>query len=250
MAGSIRRFFTNMICGCIYNKDTRKRVRAVLNSDMLSYLRFIRKNIGVPIRKVKTFTGYQARSLLVGVNDRYIFKFPLRRSDSDELALREVRVVDTLRKISPIYVPPVEIFMHRGRVIRRYEYIHGTQLRQMPLDMALANIDKLAPQIANFIFVIGESDPVEIRDLKKMPDEKPRYMYGWTQQDVCDNFFVDTKTMKVIAFIDWEDADFRDFSVMMFNDRRSPHRELMNAVKTEYDKLYNAAYPKHKEKPK
>lgn len=244
MAGSIRRFFANIICGCIYNKDTRKRVRAVINSDMISYLRFIRKNTGLPIRKIKTFTGYQARSLLVSVNDKYIFKFPLRRSNSDALALREARIVDTFRKISPIYVPPVEIFYHRGRVIRRYEYIRGTMFRQLPLDVALSNIDKLASQIANFIFTIGESDPVEIRDLKSNPRARPKYMHGWTQQDVCDNFFVDAKTMQIIAFIDWEDSEFRDFSKMIFNDKRSPNRELMDAVKREYDKLY---FAKHKD---
>lgn len=238
MAGSIRRFFTNIICGCIYNKDTRKRVRVILNSDMLSYLRFIKKNTGMPIRKVKTFTGYQARSLLISVNDKYIFKFPLRRSNSDELALREVRIVNAFQKISPIYIPPVEIFYHRGRVIRRYEFIHGTQLRQMPVDVALANVDKLAPQIAKFMFDIGCADLSEIRDLKPSTRARPKYMYGWSQGDICDNFFVDMKTMQIIAFIDWEDCAFGDFSGVFTSDKRSPHRELMAAVRAEYDRLY------------
>ena len=238
MAGSIRRFFTNIICGCIYNKDARKRVRAVLNSDMVSYLRFIKKNTGMPIRKVKTFTGYQARSLLISVNDKYIFKFPLRRSNSDELALREARVVSVFQKISPIYIPPVEIFYHRGRVIRRYEFVHGTQLRQMPVDVALANIDKMAPQIAKFMFDVGCADPSEIRDLKPNARTRPKYMYGWSQGDICDNFFVDMETMKIIAFIDWEDCVFGDFSGVFTSDKRSPHRELMAAVRAEYDRLY------------
>ena len=51
--------------------------------------------------------------------------------------------------------------------------------------------------------------------------------------------------MKIIAFIDWEDSAFADFSVMMFNDRRSPNRELMDAVKREYDKLYYRENPQH-----
>ena len=154
MAGSIRRFFTNILCGCIANKDTRKRMRVVLNSDMLSNIRFIRKNTGLPIKKIKTFIGYQARNLLISINDKYIFKFPLRRSDSDDLAMRESRIVAALSPLSPTYVPPVDIFTHKGHVVRRYEFIRGAQLRKMPLDIALANIDKLAPQIARFMFEI------------------------------------------------------------------------------------------------
>lgn len=245
MAGAIRRFLTNIVCGCIYNKDTRKRVRVVLNSSMLSNLRFIRRNTGLRLQKIKTFIGYQARSLLISVNDKYIFKFPLRRSDTDALTQREVRIVSALSPLSPIYVPPVDVFRHRGQLVRRYEYIRGTMWRQLPRDIALANVDKLAPQIANFIYTIGKSDPEQIRDLKPDPDMSPRYMYGWSQCDICDNFVIDTKTMKIIAFIDWEDSAFADFSVMMFNDRRSPNRELMDAVKREYDKLYYRENPQH-----
>ncbi len=238
MAGAIRRFFTNIICGCIYNKDTRKRVRVVLNSDMIDDIRFIRRNLNVPVRKIKTFIGYQARNLLISVNDKYIYKFPLRRADSRELTLREHRIVQVFAPISPVYVPPVDIFTHRGTLVRRYEFIHGTQLRQMPIDVALANVAVLAPQIARFIYDIGMSDPESIRDLKPTPDAKPGYMYGWSQGDICDNFMVDMKTMEIIAFIDWEDCMFGNYSHIFSNDRRSPHRELMAAVKREYDKLY------------
>ena len=250
MAGPIRRFFTNIICGCIGNKETRKRVRVVLNSDMVSNIRFIRKNTGLPVKKLKTFIGYQARNLLVGINDKYIFKFPLRRSNSDDLAMRESRIVAALAPLSPTYVPPVNTYMHRGHIVRRYEFISGTQLRKMPLDIALANIDKLAPQVAKFMFEIGRADPVEIRALKPNPDAKPDYMYGWSQGDICDNFIIDMDTMEIIAFIDWEDCAFGDFSRLFTADKRSPYVELMQAVRVEYDKLYYNAYPKHGEKKK
>lgn len=242
MAGPIRRFFTNLICGCVYNKDTRKRLRVVLNSSMVDSLRFIRKNLGTPVHKIKTFIGYQARNLLISVNDAYIFKFPLRRSNSRELTLRETRIVAALAPISPIYIPSVDVFEHRGNLVRRYEFIRGTQLRQIPLDVAMANIDTLAKQIAKFMFEIGRSDPASIRDLKPTPDAQPDYMYGWSQGDICDNFMVDMKTMNIIAFIDWEDCAFCDFSGIFSGDKRSPHRELMAATKREYDKLYHAQY--------
>ena len=46
--------------------------------------------------------------------------------------------------------------------------------------------------------------------------------------------------MKIIAFIDWEDCMFGDFSQIFTMDKRSPHRELMAAVRREYDALYAA----------
>lgn len=239
MAGSIRRFFSNIVCGFIANKDTRKRVRVILNSDMLSALRFIRRNTGLKLTKIKTFVGYQARNLLISVNDEYVFKFPLRRSNSRELTLRERRVVDVFARISPIYVPSVMVFEHRGELVRRYEFIRGTQLRQVPLDIAMANIDKLASQIAQFLFTVGMSDPDELRDLKPSPDAVPGYMYGWFQGDICDNFFIDTTTMEIVAFIDWEDCIFGDFSDCVYGHKCSPQRELMAAVGREYDKLWS-----------
>ena len=65
MAGSIHRFFTNIICGFIYNKDIRKRARVIMNSPMLSDINFIHKNLNKPLHKIKTFIGYQARNLLI-----------------------------------------------------------------------------------------------------------------------------------------------------------------------------------------
>ena len=250
MPGPIRRFFTNIICGCVYNKDKRKRLRVVLNSSMTDCLRFIHKNTGTRPRRIKTFVGYQARSLLISSNDEYIFKFPLRRSNSDALTQREQRLVDVFQGISPIPIPPVDVFPHHGHLVRRYPFIVGAQLRQMPLDVVLSNLDTLAKQIAEFIFVIGFSDPESVRDLKPSPDATPDYMYGWSQGDICDNFIVDMTTMKIIAFIDWEDCTFGDYSKIFTSDKRSPHRELMSAVRTEYDRIYRASrwYKKSEQK--
>lgn len=234
MSNRINRFFTNIICGCIYNKETRRHVRVLLNSSVLSDLRFIRKNIKRPLRKIRTFVGYQARNLLISVNDEYIFKFPLRRNNSRELAIHEKRIVDALTPVSPIYIPPVEIFEHRGKLVRKYRFIHGAGIRQIPPETLDKNLNNLATQIAQFMYVIGASDPDSIRDLKPTPDAKPGYMYGWTQGDIYDNFIVDIKTMKIIAFIDWEDCEFRDFSNLFTTDRHN----LMHLVKQEYDKLY------------
>lgn len=239
MAGKIRRFFTNIMCGCVYNQDKRKHLRVVLNSPMVSYIRFVRKNATCPIKKLRTFIGYQARNLLISVNDEYIYKFPLRRTDSDELALREKRIVDALIPVSPIGIPPVEIYEHRGVLVRRYPFVRGTRLRAMPTDVALKNVKILAPQIARFLYEIGISDPVQIRDLKPDANAKPGYMFGWFHGDIGDNFFIDMDTMQITAFIDWEDCYFGDFSATFTGDKRSPNRELMRAALQEYKKIYN-----------
>lgn len=239
MAGNLRRFLSNIICGCVYNKDKRKQLRVVLNSPMRSYIKFIKKNIDGPIKKIKTFVGYQARNLLISVNDEYIYKFPLRRSNSNELAIREKRILDALGPISPVYISPVDIYEHNGEIVRRYKFSHGTQLRQMPVDVALQNVDVLAPQIARFLYIIGCADPQEIRDLKPDVNALPGYMYGWCHGDIGDNFMVNMDTMQIVTFFDWEDAEFCNFSRLFNADKRSPHRELMAAVGREYDKLYN-----------
>ncbi len=240
MAGKIRRFFTNVICGCVYNKDKRKHLRVILNSPVATYVRFVRRNTDSPIKKLKTFIGYQARNLLISVNDEYIFKFPLRRSNSDELTLREKRIVDVFSSISPISIPSVDIMKCGDVLVRRYPFVRGVRLREIPTDIALKNINKLAPQIAAFIYALSSTDPVAIRDLKPVVDAKPGYKRGWFHGDIGDNFFIDIDTMQVTAFIDWEDCYFGDFSKTFTMDRRSPNRELMHAVLKEYDGLYFA----------
>ena len=238
MAGAIRKFITNAICGLIYNKDTRKRVRVILNSDMMGYIRFIQKTTGLRARKIKTFIGYRARNLLISINDKFIFKFPLRRSDSNDLALREKRIVEALAPFSPIYIPPVKTMRYQDKIVRQYDFLSGVQLRKLPADTVLKNLDKLVAPVAKMLYEIGCADPEQIRDLKPNPKDKPGYLYGWCQGDIADNFLINPDTLEVTAFIDWEDCTFGDFSDLFSGDKRSPMREFMGALKQEYDKLY------------
>lgn len=237
--GSVRHFFTNIICGFVPDTYNRKKLRVVLNSNMVDSLRFIRKNLNQRLFKVKTFVGHQARNLIIGVNNKYIYKFPLRRDNSRELALREKRVVDVFAGLSPIYVPPVELFEHRGNIIRKYEYIHGCTMRQMPPEKILENIKPLSRQVARFLYEVASSDPDTLRDLKPSPDMKPGFMVGWCQGDICDNFIMNPDTMEILAFIDWEDCAFINFSGIFHGEDKSPQQEFMQALEKEYIKLYN-----------
>ncbi len=237
---AVRHFLVNIFCACIPNKPLRKKMRVMLNSDVIGCVRFIKNDLNKKkIGHIKFFVGYQARSLIVSVNNEYVYKFPLRRSDADKLAVREKRIVDALSKISPIYVPGVKLLKWNEKIVRKYEHISGVTLSQMEMDDVINHISILAPKIAKFIYDIACADPKEIRDLKPSASAKPGYCFGWCHGDIADNFIVNPETFDVVAFIDWEDAGFCDFSYVFTADKRSPRRELMAAVGKEYDKLYN-----------
>ncbi|MBD5400859.1 hypothetical protein HDR61_03910 [bacterium] len=237
---SIRRFVTNIICGFVYSKDGRKKLRVLLNSPLREYVRFIRIDTGLRRLHMRTFVGYQARSLLISVRNKWIYKFPLRRDNYRELAMREYRIVNALRPYSNVNIPDIELINYKDILVRKYPFINGTSLRHAPHDLVMKNMASLAAQVARFLYDIGRADPVEIRDLKPSPDCAPGYMCGWSQGDVYDNFMIDLKTMRVCAFIDWEDARFCDFSYMFRCEKNKLARDFMNAVKTEYDKLWSA----------
>ena len=237
---SLPHFITNTICGFIPGVARRKKVRAILNSPFVAELHFVRRCTPEHIRRVRVFVGFMARSLIISANDKYVFKFPLKRADYRELAVREKRVVDALAPYSTIYTPSVELLRNGDDIVRKYDFVSGRGMRTFSAEMILKHKTKLARQIAKFIFEIASVDPVEIRDLKPSPDAKPGYAYGWFQGDIVDNFMIDPKTMNITAFIDWEDCAFRDFSEIFHTEYRSPQRELMDAVRHEYDALYKS----------
>ena len=209
---------------------------------MIEYIRFIRRDTGLRAPRLRTFVGYQARSLIIGVNRRWVYKFPLRRPNYKELAMREQRIVRALAGSSPIPTPDVLLLDFNGRIVRKYDFVGGVTLRHAPLDAVMKNLDSLAAQVARFLYDVAQSDPAEIRDLKPTPRARPGYMRGWCQGDICDNFMIDPKTMRVIAFIDWEDAFFGDFSKLFGREKRTPAREFMNAVRVQYDKIWASAH--------
>lgn len=239
-AKSTRRFFTNLVCGLVYSKDCRKKLRVLLNSPLLEYVRFIRRDTGLDRPNMRTFVGYQARSLIIGVDNKWVYKFPLRRRNYRELAMREWRIVNALRPYSQISVPDVELINHGDIQVRKYPFVHGVSMRHAPRDLVVKHMNSLAAQVAQFLYDIGCADPDSIRDLKPVPDTVPGYMRGWCQGDVYDNFMIDLNTMRISAFIDWEDARFCDFSYMFNCEKNKLARVFMNAVKTEYDKIWNA----------
>ncbi len=243
MAQKIRHFFVNIICGFVYGHARRRHVRTVLNSNIGAHLKFIRKNMNAPLRKIKTFSGFMGRNLVISVNNKYVFKFPLDAQQGRHKALREKRIVDAFEKISGVYVPPVELLPYKingvDTFVRKYEYISGRTIPQLPSEFVINNSDTMARQLAQIIYNISTSDPSEIRDLKPDANATPDFMVGWSQGDWCDNFFIDEKTGKIIALFDWEDSKFGNFAPMFHHYKTEPYITLMQKTQAEYTALYN-----------
>ena len=239
---NLRHFCVNAICGLIWGRDRRRRVRTVLNANMTRNIRFIRRDLKTRIYKLKINTGVMGRNVLVLVNNKWAYKFPVASENYNAKAVREKRIVDALRKYSPVYVPDVELITMHTRdgdvVVRKYEFVPGCTVREMSPETVLNNLDTLARQIAAAVYKIACADPKSIRDLKPTPNERPGYMRGWCQGDICDNFMIDEKTMRITAYIDWEDSRFINLRPLFQHYKKSPSRELMMATMREYDKLY------------
>lgn len=241
-SGPLRRFLTNIICAFIYNPDRRKKWRVVLNSPVLSYLRFIRRDLGMRPRHIHLMVGFRAKNLLIAVNDTYIYKFPLRNPNYKSLAQREVRITTALGPVSPIHIPDVRLLTHGDILVRRYEWIRGMGIRQLPPDDAARLRPQLIHQIAQFVYSIGIADPVEIRDLKPAADATPARGYGWYHWDVFDNFLIDPITGNITAMIDWEDCKFGNFAAEITRNRHRDVYPFMDAVWAEYNRLYDMSH--------
>ena len=243
MATKTKHFVVNAICGLVYGRDRRRYVRTVLNGNVIRNVRFVRANLGTRINRIRIRTGYRGLNIVIIANDKWAFKFPVAVPNATETARREKRIVDALTRFCPVKVPRIELLEMPNddgttTTVRKYEFVRGVTVRDMPVKTALANINKLAPQMAAAVYAISCADPTEIRDLKPTPRARAGYMRGWSQGDICDNFMIDPKTMKIIAYIDWEDAAFTDMTPMFRNNRKTPNKEIMAAVAHEYDKLW------------
>lgn len=228
----IRHFFSNMVCGLIANKARRKKVRVLLNSDLRAYIKFIRSDLGA-VRKIRTAIGYGAQNLIIIANDKWVYKFPLCKSNPNEIALREKRIVDAFSVISPIYVPSVSLLRLGNILVRKYEYISGRTFGQMRDADIMANIDAWSDTLAQFVYALAKSDPSDISDLKPQNAQPQKTFYGWCHGDFAGNFMIDTKTHKIIAMIDWEDCRYGDFSNVWTSSL--PHgTEFLHMVRDKY----------------
>lgn len=239
----MRHLISNIVCGFIWSKKLRDLVRTMIRFPQThEYVRFVRrfaKNMKHP--KIKKMVGYGCKNFIVILNDKHVFKFPLL-TDGKEVAIREKRIVDAFYGISPIKIPLVKIIPYKNIYVRKYEFARGTLLTDVAPRLISVHHEHIAKQIANFLYVIGQSDPVEIRDLKPDKNAKPGYLYGWFQNDIWQNFMLDTKTFDIVFFLDWEQAAFSDFRpafyVATHNWDKFGYHRIPIDIMAEYSKLY------------
>ena len=140
-----------------------------------------------------------------------MFKFPFDSDNGKEISIREKRITDCLRSISPVKIPDMEIIEWNGIFVRKYEYVSGVGFRNLSRKEQNENAEKIAKQLAKFLYVVGKSDPAEIADLKNNKSDKPSMMHGWNQNDLWDNFIMNPTNFEIVGIIDWESAGFNDF---------------------------------------
>lgn len=239
----MRHFISNIVCGFIWKKSTRDLVRTMIRfpqtREYVRYVRHFAKNMKQ--RKIKKLVGYGCKNFVVILNNKHVFKFPLL-NDGRDVAMREKRIVDAFYGVSPIKIPLMKVIPYKNIYVRKYEFANGVLLTDFTPAQVGPHMMHISKQIANFLYVIGKSDPVEIRDLKPNPNEKPGFLYGWFQKDIWQNFMLDPKTFDITFFIDWEQTSFEDFKPALVtashNWDKFGYQGFIVCVMAEYSKLY------------
>lgn len=237
------RFIYNIICAFIWKRSLRDKVRTMLRfPQTFEYIRYIRNTYCKSKNyKIKTTVGYGCKNFVIILDDKYVFKFPLRNNGYD-VSFREKRITDALRPISPIKIPEMEIIKYKDIFVRKYEFAKGTMLTNIKPDIINKNAQIIAKQLAEFLYIIGKSDPQEINDLKTNSTDTPNYMHGWFHNDIAGNFFINKDTLKITYFIDWENTIFGDFIPCLITSShfwdKNKYKAIMPHLMAEYSKLY------------
>lgn len=239
----MRHLISNIVCGFIWSKTLRDKVRTMIRFPQTrDYVRFVRKFArNMKQYKIRTLVGYGCKNFIVILNNKHVFKFPLL-NDGKDIAMREKRIVDAFYGISPIKIPLVKVIPYKDIYVRKYEFCDGVLLTDVSPKIINQHHEHIAKQIAEFLYVIGKQDPIEIRDLKERPNDRPGYCYGWYQGDFWQNFMLNPNTFDITFFIDWEQAAFENwlpaFYIATHNWDKFGYRCLSTDILAEYSKLY------------
>ncbi len=217
----IKKFFANILCAFIPNRRRRAMLRLEMTNPIRKWIRFAKSFSTQRHSQIRRTYGWRGVNFVITLDDKYVFKFPIRGQDGWDVAKREKRITDALRLISPIKIPKMEIFDCGGVAVRRYEFIKGIGWHSLDKKTQVKHVTKIARQLANFLYVVGNADPVEIRDLKAIKNDKPSIMYGWNLTDLWDNFILSPKSFDVLAVIDWEGVVFCEFYELFTHGNRN-----------------------------
>ena len=241
MIGNAPRFLVNFISAFIPYRSQRRRVRAILNAGFTECTDIITDDMGYKPKHIKRIVGARGRNLIISADNKYVYKFPTKPRDWETIVSREIKITDEFRKISPIKIPQMQLLHRNNMLIRRYEYINGTGLSQLSETEIYKHIDKLAIQVAHFVYDIAKLTPKSLKKLQGTT-KKPAFMFGWFHNDLYDNLIIDKETFEIIAIIDWEDARYTDFMPYFDAPRKQTVADFMSAVKREYIKIWNSEH--------
>ncbi|MBP5485364.1 MAG: phosphotransferase [Alphaproteobacteria bacterium] len=168
------------------------------------------------------------------VENQFVFKVR-KHTDSkvpQDKIVREKRITDALSPFSPVRILSIRVIQAGEYMFYKYPFIPGKNLNSLSVKKIIANREKLAQQIASFIYRIHNSKPVGIDDLKNGDGD------GWNHNDLCNNIIVDPKTMNITGIIDWEYAGWGTLETEFENTTAfsSTMREsgLNEAIRNEY----------------
>ncbi len=175
------------------------------------------------------------------VENKYVFKV---RKHNDiavpqDKIIRKKRITDAIAPFSPIRVLSIRIVQAGEYIFYKYSFIPGEKLNLIDVKKITKNREKLAKQIANFIYKIHNSRPVGIDDLKTGDGD------GWNHNDLCNNIIVDPATMDIVGIIDWGRAGWGKLETELANTTVSSHKMresgLDKIIREEYAKLVEKA---------
>ena len=143
----MRHFISNIVCGVIWSKRLRDKVRTRIRfpqtRDYVRYVRRFAKNM--KHRKIRTLVGYGCKNFIVILNNKHVFKFPLL-NDGKEISIREKRIVDAFYGISPIKIPLVKVIPYKNIYVRNVRII-GSTLRSRSADTKAYILDQLVRNV-------------------------------------------------------------------------------------------------------
>lgn len=241
---SLKHFAANIICGFIPSKRLRHRIRVRAYFDLSKYIDFAVRDYGAANPTVRTYQGHGGmKKIIVVVDGAVAYKFPLVASRADS-PRREKMFADAFRAVSPVRLPRMDILRFDGMDVLKYEFVAGRTLADTPVEVIRRHGDKIAAQLAAFLFEIGRSNPPQLRKLKPAR-ARCGYMRGWYHGDIGGNFVIDQATGDITAFIDWETASFCDWTpdimaAYKFMSKRGAGDVIIKTV-MEYGRLYSRA---------
>lgn len=114
--------------------------------------------------------------------------------------IREKRITDALGSVTPVRISCIRVIQAGEYLFYRYPFIPGKNLNAFPIDKITENREKLAQQIAKFIYKTHNAKPIEINDLKAGDGD------GWNHNALCNGVIIDPETMEISGIVGWEHA--------------------------------------------